>query len=212
MTSRGPAERPTIVISDDHPVVRCGIRTLLGDERYRIVGEAADLDETVEQVDRHRPTLLLLDLSFLGTSSLGILPAVRAASPHTRVLILTMHNDVDSARESLAAGADGFLRKDAAAAELVAAVDALTGGGRYLDPALGAALFDRESSIDGALSKREREVLALIADGLTNQQIADELHVSVRTIETQRASLKVKLGVSRRAELISCARRLRLTA
>lgn len=212
MTSRGPAERPTIVISDDHPVVRCGIRTLLGSERYRIVGEAADLDETVEQVDRHRPALLLLDLSFLGTSSLGILPAVRAASPHTRVLILTMHNDVDSARESLAAGADGFLRKDAAAAELVAAVDALTGGGRYLDPALGAALFDRESSIDGALSKREREVLALIADGLTNQQIADELHVSVRTIEAQRASLKVKLGVSRRAELISCARRLRLTA
>ena len=212
MTSRGPAEKPTIIISDDHPVVRCGIRTLLGDGRYRIVGEAADLEQTVEQVDRHRPVLLLLDLSFLGASSLGILPTVRAVSPHTRVLILTMHNDVDSARESLAAGADGFLRKDAAAEELVAAVDALTAGGRYLDPSLGAALFGHESSIDGALSKREREVLALIADGLTNQQIADELHLSVRTIEAQRASIKLKLGVSRRAELISCARRLRLTA
>lgn len=123
-----------------------------------------------------------------------------------------MHNDVESARESLAAGADGFLRKDAAADELVAAVEALTAGGRYLDPALGAALFDHETSIGGALSKREREVLALIADGLTNGQIADALHLSVRTIEAQRASIKVKLGVSRRAELISCARRLRLTA
>jgi len=211
MTSRGPAETPTIIIADDHPVVRCGIRTLLGGERYRIVSEAADLEQTVDQVRRHRPTLLLLDLSFLGTSSLGILPAVRAASPDTRVLILTMHNDVDSARESLAAGTDGFLRKDAAAEELVAAVDVLTAGGQYLDPALGAALFDRESSVDGALSKREREVLALIADGLTNQQIAGELYLSVRTIEAQRASIKVKLGVSRRAELISCARRLRLT-
>lgn len=192
--------------------MRCGIRTLLGGDRYRIVGEAADLEQTVDQVDRHRPTLLLLDLSFVGVSSLGVLPAVRAVSPHTRVLILTMHNDIDSARESLAAGAHGFLRKDAAAEELVAAVDALAAGGKYLDPALGAALFDQEPSIDGALSKREREVLALIADGLTNQQIADELHVSIRTVEAQRASIKLKLGVSRRAELISCARRLRLTA
>jgi two-component system, NarL family, response regulator NreC len=212
MTPRDPARRPTIVISDDHPVVRCGIRTLLGGDHYRIVGEAADLEQTADLVGRHRPTLLLLDLSFLGTSSLGILPAIRAVSPDTRVLILTMHNDIDSARDSLAAGAHGFLRKDAAADELVAAVDTLASGGKYLDPALGAALFDRESSIDGALSKREREVLALIADGLTNQQIADELHLSVRTIETQRASIKVKLGVRRRAELISCARRLRLTA
>ena len=212
MTPRDSARKPTIVISDDHPVVRCGIRTLLAGDRYRIVDEAADLEQTVDQVRRHRPTLLLLDLSFLGTSSLGILPAVRAASPDTRVLILTMHNDIDSARDSLAAGAHGFLRKDAAADDLVAAVDTLASGGKYLDPALGAALFDQKPGIDGALSKREREVLALIADGLTNQQIADELHLSVRTIETQRASIKVKLGVSRRAELISCARRLRLTA
>ncbi|MGH3373223.1 MAG: LuxR C-terminal-related transcriptional regulator [Actinoallomurus sp.] len=192
--------------------MRCGIRTLLAGDHYRIVDEAADLEQTVDQVRRHRPTLLLLDLSFLGTSSLGILATVPAVSPDTRVLILTMHNDIDSARDSLAAGAHGFLRKDAAADDLVAAVDTLASGGKYLDPALGAALFDQESGIDGALSKREREVLALIADGLTNQQIADGLHLSVRTIEAQRASIKVKLGVRRRAELISCARRLRLTA
>ncbi|MGW0771468.1 response regulator [Streptomyces sp. NPDC002676] len=211
MTPRDPTSRPTILISDDHPVVRCGIRTLLADDRYRIVGEAADLAATVEQVNLHRPTVLLLDLSFEGTLSLGVLPTVRALSPTTRVLILTMHNDLDSARESLAAGAHGFLPKDAAAGELVAAVDALAAGGRYLHPALGAALFDRHADPDGALSRREREVLALIADGLTHQQIADALGLSVRTIEAQRASIKVKLGVSRRAELISCARRLRLT-
>ena len=211
MTPRDPAFRPTILICDDHPVVRCGIRTLLADERYLIVGEAEDLDGTVEQVDRHRPTVLLLDLSFLGTLSLGILPTVREVSPDTRVLILTMHNDLDSARQSLAAGAHGFLPKDAAAEELVAAVDALVAGGRYLDPALGAALFDRDADPEGALSRREREVLGLIADGLTHQQIADELGLSVRTIEAQRASIKAKLGVSRRAELISYARRMRLT-
>ncbi|WUH89360.1 response regulator transcription factor [Streptomyces sp. NBC_00433] len=205
------AYRPTILICDDHPVVRCGIRTLLPDERYRVVGEAADLAGTVEQVDRHRPTVLLLDLSFLGTLSLCVLPTVRAVSPATRVLMLTMHNDLDSARESLAAGAHGFLSKDAAAEELVAAVDALAAGGRYLDPALGASLLDRHTDPDGELSRREREVLGLIADGLTHPQIADELGLSVRTIEAQRASIKVKLGVSRRAELISYARRLRLT-
>ncbi|MGW1720559.1 response regulator [Streptomyces sp. NPDC002156] len=211
MTPQAPLARPTILICDDHPVVRCGIRTLLADDRYRIVGEAADLAGTVEQVGRHRPTVLLLDLSFLGTLSLGVLPTVRVVSPATRVLILTMHNDLESARSSLAAGAHGFLPKDAAAAELVAAVDALAAGGRYLQPALGAALFDRRSRPDGSLSGREREVLGLIADGLTHQQIADELGLSVRTIEAQRASIKVKLGVNRRSELISHARQLRLT-
>ncbi|WP_328722927.1 response regulator transcription factor [Streptomyces sp. NBC_00247] len=206
-----PDDRPTILICDDHPVVRCGIRTLLATDRYRIVGEAADLAGTVEQVKLHRPTVLLLDLSFLGTLSLGVLPTLRVVSPATRVLILTMHNDPDSARKSLAAGAHGFLPKDSAAEELVAAVDALAGGGRYLHPALGAALFDERTVPDASLSRREREVLGLIADGLTHQQIANELCLSIRTIEAQRASIKVKLGVNRRSELISHARRLRVT-
>ncbi len=211
MTPQDSASGPTILICDDHPVVRCGIRTLLADDRYRIVGEAADLVGTVEQVERHRPTVLLLDLSFLGTRSLDILPTVRAVSPASRVLILTMHNDPDSARDSLAAGAHGFLPKDAAAGELVAAIDALAAGGRYLHPALGAALFAQDTDPDGMLSGREREVLGLIADGLTHQQIADGLRLSVRTIEAQRASIKAKLGVNRRSELISRARQLRLT-
>jgi two-component system response regulator NreC len=202
----------TIVIADDHPVVRCGIRTLLEGEHNVVVGEAADLRQTADLVARHRPTLLLLDLSFAGTSSLGLVPRIRALSPGTRVLILTMHDDHELARQSLAAGAHGFLRKEAAAEELVAAVDALAAGRGYLDPALGAALLDRDPRADRTLSNREREVLALIADGLTNRQIADELRVSVRTVEAQRASIKLKLGVSRRTELVSCARQLRLTA
>lgn len=212
MSPHPPTHPPTtILICDDHPVVRYGIRTLLADERYQVLGEAADLPSTVEQVERHRPTVLLLDLSFLGTLSLGVLPTVRAVSPATRVLILTMHNDVDSARDALAAGAHGFLPKDAAAEELVAAVDALTSGGRYLYPALGAALLDRPADHDEPLSRREREVLGLIADGLTHDQIAETLGLSVRTIDAQRASIKDKLGVRRRAELISHARRMKLT-
>lgn len=212
MTPTDPAYRPTVLICDDHPVVRHGIRTLLADARHRILGEAADLPGTVEQVRRHRPTVLLLDLNFLGTPSLGVLPTVRAVSPATRVLILTMHNDLDSARDALAAGAHGFLPKETAAEELVAAVEAVAAGGRYLAPALGAALLNRQATAPaGALSRREREVLGLIADGLTHPQIADELGLSVRTIEAQRASIKIKLGVSHRAELISHARRLRLT-
>jgi DNA-binding NarL/FixJ family response regulator len=210
-----PPRRPTIVVADVHPVVRCGIRTLLGGDRYRIVAEAGALRQLVEQVGRLRPALLLLDLSLLGfprSGGLDLLATVRALSPDTRVLILTEHYDVDAACAALAAGAHGFLGKQAAAEEIVSAVDALIAGGRYLDPALGAALFARETRGGDGLSRREREVLARIADGLTNRQIADELHLSIRTIEAQRASIKVKLGVSRRAELISCARRLRLTA
>ncbi|MEU6994888.1 response regulator transcription factor [Streptomyces sp. NPDC046465] len=211
MTPHVPLPRPTILICDDHPVVRCGIRTLLAIDRYHIVGEAADLVSTVAHVERHRPTVLLLDLSFLGTLSLGVLPTVRRVSPTTRVLILTMHNDLESARKSLAAGAHGFLPKDAAADELVAAVDALAAGRRYLHPTLGAALLDQRTGPDGSLSRREREVLGLIADGLTHRQIAMELGLSVRTIEAQRASIKTKLGANRRSELISHARQLRLT-
>jgi two-component system response regulator NreC len=203
---------PTVVVADDLPVVRCGIRSLLATGRHQVVGEAGDREEAVDQVARHRPALLLLDLAFPGASTLGILPRVRAVSPRTRVLIFTLRDDLAYVRDSLTAGAHGFLRKDAAAEELVAAVDTLAACGRYLDPALGAALFAPRPGLDGMLSRREREVLALIADGLTNQQIADGLHLSVRTIEAHRASIKVKLGVSRRAELISCARRLRLTA
>lgn len=202
----------TMVIADDHPVVRAGIRSLLAETPLRIVGESGSLRQTVDQVGTHRPSVLLLDLSFAGISSLQILPSVQSLSAHTRVLMLTMHSDLETARACLTAGAHGFLRKDAAFDELLTAVATIAARGRYLDPTLGAALLDNGASSDGALSTRERQVLTLIAEGLTNQQIAYRLNLSVRTVEAQRASIKVKLGVNRRAELVICARRLRLTA
>src|SRR4051794_11482414 len=198
-----PAVR--IVIADDHAVVRSGLRVLLDMEAdLEVVAEAGSVEATAEAVREHRPDLLVLDVHFGATNSLDAIPRLLAASPDTRVLVLTMQDDPAFAREALRAGARGYVLKEAPRSEVVEAVRAVARGETYLHPDLAArAVLEPDPA--GRLSPRELEILRLIALGHTNAEIATDLFLSVRTIETHRANLQAKLGVSGRAELVRCA-------
>jgi two-component system, NarL family, response regulator NreC len=208
-------ERPiTVIIADDHAVVRDGIRTVLEREtgEFQVLAEAADVPATVKAVREHKPDLLTLDLTMPGGSSLGALPTCFVAHPTLAVAILTMREDPEYARQALRAGARSYVLKEAEPAELLQAFRLAVAGGNYLHPRLGALMAAGEQApADGiALSEREREVVRLIANGYTNPQIAEQLHVAERTVKTYRARAIEKLGFSSRAEITAYARKLGL--
>lgn len=207
MTEPDPAEI-NIVIADDHQVVRSGLRLVLhGHEGMRVVGEAGNVAEALRLVASRQPHVLVLDLNMPGERSLPAIPRVAEACAHTRVVVLTMQDDPAFAREALQAGAGAFVLKEAAGGELVAAVRAVAEGRTYLNPEMGARLVaaPAEEGPAGVLTDRERDVLRLIALGHTNPEIADQLHLSVRTIETHRSHMHRKLGLGTRAELVRFA-------
>lgn len=199
----------TIVLADDHAVVRTGLRMLLEAEAdITVVAEAGDVSAAQRSVLGHKPTVLVLDLNMPGGSSLEAIPHVLEVSPQTSVVVLTMQEDPAFAREALQAGARGYVLKHAAGAELVQAIRAAAGGGTWLNPDLGARMVSTPSSSVGPLadlSDREVEVLRLIALGHTNNEIAQQLYLSVRTVETHRSHIQQKLGRSSRAELVRYA-------
>jgi two-component system response regulator NreC len=200
----------TIVLADDHAIVRSGLRMLLdAEDGIDVVAEAGDVAEALRKVRAYKPTVLMLDLSMPGGSSIEAIPALRQASPGTAIVVLTMEDEPAFARAALRAGALGFVLKEAADAELVEAVHAAAGGGRYLNPRLGAliaALPDSPPPPPDNLTEREVEVLKLIALGHTNAEIADRLYLSVRTIESHRTHIQRKVGHATRAELVTYAR------
>jgi two-component system response regulator NreC len=202
------AQRTTIVIADDHAVVRSGLRMLLDAEPdFEVVAEAGDMDSAVRYVRGHKPSVLILDLNMPGEPSLPAIPSLRREFPNTQVVVLTMQNDPAFAREAMRAGALGYVLKEAADAELVEAVRLAAGGRTYLHPQLGARLAaetESERPSDN-LSEREVEVLRLIALGHTNTEIAEQLYLSVRTVESHRAHIQQKLALSTRAELVRYA-------
>lgn len=203
-----------VVIADDHPVVRRGLRQLLeGDDRFEIVAEAGDVDSARRYVRGHQPDVLVLDLNMPGEPSLEAIPKLREEFPDTQIVVLTMQDEPAYARAALSAGALGYVLKEAADAELVEAVHAAAGGQRYLNPRLGArvAAEPPPGPPDG-LTEREFEILKLIALGHTNAQVAQELYLSVRTVETHRAHIQSKLGLSDRAELVRYALDKRLVS
>ena len=208
-------DRPIrVIIADDHTVVRDGVRTVLEREagEFDIVAEAADVPSTIKAVREHKPDLLTLDLTMPGGSSLAALPACFLAHPPLAVAILTMREDPEYARQALRAGARSYVLKEAEPAELLQAFRLAVAGGNYLHPRLGAQMATGEDApSDGvALSEREREVIRLIANGYTNPQIAEQLHVAERTVKTYRARAIEKLGFSSRAEITAYARKLGL--
>jgi two-component system response regulator NreC len=198
-----------IVLSDDHLVVRAGIRMLLEAEPgWEVVAESADADTAARQVSGHKPDVLVLDLAMPGRPSLEVVTEVRRDTPNTSVVILTMESDPAFARKALSAGAAGYVLKEAADAELVEAIRRAAAGRSYLDPTLGAVLAAMPPRADGVahdLTDRELEVLRMIALGNTNAEIADELCLSVRTVESHRAHIQAKTGQSTRAELVAYA-------
>ncbi|HET9243858.1 MAG TPA: response regulator transcription factor [Gaiella sp.] len=200
-----------VLVVDDHAVVRAGLRRVLDAESdIETVGEAANADRAVFEAIEHKPDVVLMDVMMPGKSGIEGMPALMQAAPETKVLILSMQDDPRYVQEAFDAGASGYVLKEAADTEVVAAVRAVAAGERYVHPALGARLIEaaaaerKRAEVD-PLSEREREVLRLLALGHTNQEIAKMLFISVRTAETHRAHIMQKLGLASRAELVRYA-------
>jgi two-component system response regulator NreC len=196
-----------IVLADDHPVVRTGLRMVLEAEPdFEVVAEAGDLGAALRAVLGYKPTVLVLDLNMPGEqSSLDALPGVIERSPNTSTVILTMQAEPEYARRALRAGARAYVLKDAADVELVEAIRRAAAGEHYVNAALGARLAMTPEVSAGppdGLTLREVEVVRLIALGHTNVEIAEQLFLSVRTVETHRAHVQQKLSLSTRAELV----------
>jgi two-component system response regulator NreC len=205
---KGGATQPiTIVLADDHAVVRSALRLLLdGETDIDVVAEAGDADGAIRYVGGHRPTVLILDLNMPGQSGLSAIPEIRRQSPETQIVVLTMQDETAFAREALQAGVLGYILKEAASEELVKAVRMAAAGKTYLQPELGARLAaEPEVPAPDDLSERELEVLRLIALGHTNNEIAKQLYLSVRTVESHRAHIQQKLGLTNRSELVRYA-------
>jgi two-component system response regulator NreC len=200
-----------IVLIDDHAVVRSGLSLLLdAEEDIEVVGEGGSAKDAVFRARALKPDVMLLDVIMPGESGIDVLPKVLKESPETRVLVLSMQDDPSYVREAFAAGASGYVLKEAVDEEVVAAVREIANGGRYVHPTLGARMVAAEAQERAAteadpLSEREREVLRLLALGHTNQEIAENLYISVRTAESHRAHIMRKLRLTTRAELVRYA-------
>jgi two-component system, NarL family, response regulator NreC len=200
-----------VLIVDDHAVVRSGLKLVLdADEQIEPVGEAGSARDAIFEARSLKPDVILLDVVMADQSGLEIIPQLLHENPETKVLVLSMQDDPRYVREAFDAGASGYVLKEAADSEVVAAVREVAGGGRYVDPELGARLVAAESAErrraeEDPLSEREGEVLRLLALGHTNQEIAKQLYISVRTAETHRAHIMQKLRLSSRAELVRYA-------
>lgn len=206
-----------VLLADDHAVLRAGLRMLLSAQPdIEVVGEAADATEAIEKAGALQPDIVLLDLTMPGTPGLEALGQIMEKAPATRVLILTMHDDEAYLRQALQAGASGYVLKKAADTDLISAIRAVQRGEVYIYSSMTRALLadvlpgsatveTPETDSFERLSERERQVLRLVALGHTNQQIADMLYLSVKTVETYRARAMDKLGLRSRAALVRYA-------
>lgn len=209
-----------LLLADDHAVLRAGLKTLFSAQPdIEVVAEASDGDDAVLQSRKTNPDIVLMDITMPGLSGLAATEKIKCQNPETKVLILTMHEDESYLHQAFRAGADGYVPKKAADTEVIAAIRATFRGEHFIHPSMTSSLVNslRQKEIpdtttyqhDG-LSEREREVLRLLALGHTNQQIADMLYLSVKTVETYKSRLKDKLGCEGRAELVRYAIRMGL--
>lgn len=195
----------SVLIAEDHTILREGIRSLLATSpELEIVGEAADGREATERAEALQPDLLITDLSMPRMSGVESIRAVKKVSPSTKILVLTVHKTDEYILATLEAGADGYLLKDSTYAELLMAVKHVLAGRRYISPGISDKVLKgyldgrkelKEKSAWSTLTAREREVLKLIAEGYKNKEIADDLCISVKTVEKHRANLMEKLNL-----------------
>ena len=207
--ARADRAKTTVVIADDHTVVRQGLRLLLdAEDAMQVIAEAGTVADAERLTRAHRPTVLVLDLNMHGESGLAAIPRIREACPETAIVVLTMQDDPAFARQALQSGALGFVLKEAADEELLEAIRLAAAGENYLNPRLGARLATAPAEPAGPpddLTERELEVLQLIALGHTNTEIAKQLFLSTRTVETHRAHIQQKIRRTTRAELVRYA-------
>lgn len=212
-----------VLIADDHTIVRTGLRALIkGEAGMDLVGEATCGEEALKLTQALKPDILVLDLSLPDMDGIQVTRKLKRELPDVRVLILTVHEDEALLRESMRAGASGYIIKHAAESELVAAIHTLEIGGMYVHPKMMGGLFTEpelpkalpsaNASAFEMLTPREIDVLRLVVQGYTNRQIAEELALSVRTVEGHRGNLTEKLGMHSRVELARYAREHRLTS
>ncbi|MDB5100325.1 MAG: response regulator transcription factor [Cyanobacteria bacterium RYN_339] len=212
-----PPPRTRVLLADDHAIMLGGLKAILaGELDLEIVGEARNGIEAVAQAKALQPDLLIMDIQMPRLDGLGALVAVREQAPATRVIMLTSVDDQETLFKVIHAGGSGYVLKKSAEDELLVAIREVLAGGAFVRPPIQLMLaadtqarVDAGDSPDGyeTLTAREKEVLALLARGFTNQQIADEFVLSVRTVETHRAHIMEKLGLRGRAALVEYAMR-----
>lgn len=201
-----------LLLADDHPVVRAGLRALFSmEDGLEVIGEAASAQESVELTARLRPDVVLMDLQFGGgMQGAEATRMIRAADDAPRVLILTNYDTDADILGAVEAGASGYLLKDAPPAELIAAVRAAAAGESALAPSIATRLDDRGRSPETTLSRRETEVLGLVASGHSNRDIGRELFLSEATVKSHLVHIFTKLGVTSRTLAVAKARELGL--
>lgn len=204
-----PSASIRLLIVDDHPLVRDGLRLRLGMlPAVASVGEAGGADEAWAWMDaatpETAPNLVLMDIGMKDTNGIDLTAALLTRYPALRVLILSMYDNPEYVHRALQAGARGYVLKDAPASDIVSAIDTVAAGGTYLSPAVSGRLFSRPDP-KPMLTPRESEILAALGQGHSSKQIARDLQVSVRTVETHRQSIKRKLNIEGQAELIKYA-------
>jgi DNA-binding NarL/FixJ family response regulator len=208
-------EKCRVIIVEDHTIIREGLRSLLSSVRdFEIVGEAEDGREALEKIDQLKPDLVLTDLSMPRMDGMDMIETIKRRSPETKIIALTVHRGEEYVLATLKAGADGYVLKEANYAELSMAIRNVMKGKHYLSPEISGKLI--EGYLDGrkslkiesvweALTKREREILKLIAEGHKNKEIADQLYISVNTVEKHRSNIMDKLNIHSTAALIAFA-------
>ena len=207
--------RHRVVIAEDHTILREGLRALLSAESdLEVVGEAEDGRQAIRRVEELGPDLILTDLSMPKMNGVEAIREIKKRASETKVLALTVHKAEEFILEVLQAGADGYILKDASSEELIMAIKSILGGKRYLSPSVSQMVIEgylegrksiASSSPWDTLTKREREILKLIAEGHKNKEIADYLYISVKTVEKHRANLMKKLDLHSAAALTAYA-------
>ncbi|MGH0036269.1 MAG: response regulator [Myxococcota bacterium] len=205
----------SVLVADDHGIVREGLRHLLeAEEDIHVCAEASDGREVLDEVEKHDPEVVVLDITMPRLGGLETLERMRSRHPGVKVILLSVHSDPPFIQSAISLGADGYVLKNGRAAEVVTAIRAVTKGGSYFSPAVAREIVEQlrtprrqEDEPYSILSSREREVLQLIAEGLSAKEIGTELKISTKTVEAHRTSLMRKLGVRKATELVRYALR-----
>jgi len=200
----------TILLVDDHPMIRQGLRNLLGDvSDFQVVGEASDGLEALREIELKKPDVLVIDIMMPNLNGLGVLVQIQKLSPHTQAIVFSMQSAEVYVIEAMRAGAAGYILKDTGPGEIVQAIYAVMSGNRYLSEQLSVWLEENSLRVDGmpvdlqqTLTMREREIIQMVAEGQSSNQIGNKIGISPRTVEIHRSNLMKKLNLKNQAELI----------